>query len=102
MSSFVKYVTFDSHNALTSATFWAAAFGMVMGERVPESKEIKNRVHLDLGTTDGIEEEIARPEELGASPRTRTRGTSNGRSWQTQKATSSAWPLPSTDLTDIE
>ena len=90
MSSIVKHITFDSHNALASAEFWATALGMqVMGEpsehfamvggpdrpkhhpmlmflKVPESKELKNRVHLDLETTDDLEGEISRLEGLGA------------------------------------
>ena len=91
MTSIVKHVTFDSHDALESATFWAATLGMeVMGEpsehfamvggparpkhhpilmflKVPEGKELKNRVHLDLETTDDIDTEITRLEGLGAT-----------------------------------
>ena len=90
MSTIVKHITVDSHDALKAANFWAAALGMeVVGEptehfavvagpnrpenhpllmfvKVPEDKEIKNRVHLDLETTDPVEEEVARLERLGA------------------------------------
>lgn len=90
MSTTIKHITFDSHDALVAATFWAATLGMeVVGEpsehfavvggpllpkqhpvlmflKVPEGKQLKNRVHLDLETTDGVEHEIARLIELGA------------------------------------
>lgn len=90
MASIVKHVTFDSHNAKTVAEFWAAAldfevvgdasefFAVVGGpnrperhpglmfQQVPEGKELKNRVHLDLEAEDPPAE-IARLEALGAT-----------------------------------
>jgi len=35
---------------------------------VPESKEIKNRLHLDLMPPGSMEEEVARLTQLGATP----------------------------------
>ena len=91
MASKVQHITFDSHNALVAAEFWAAALGFeVIGEpheafavvggpampkdhpllmfsKVPESKEIKNRVHLDLEVEGSVADEVARLETLGAT-----------------------------------
>jgi catechol 2,3-dioxygenase-like lactoylglutathione lyase family enzyme len=36
---------------------------------VPEDKVVKNRVHLDLGATEDLEEEVERLESLGATIR---------------------------------
>jgi hypothetical protein len=80
-------VTFDCENPAVLARFWAAALGYVLnGEptqevatvedprgrdtemvfvRVPESKTVKNRVHVDLGTND-METEVQRLVGLGA------------------------------------
>lgn len=70
MPSFVKSVTFDCHDPLAVAAFWAAALGSDVDEdstaerawvepsgwggpslwfqRVPEPKVAKNRQHFDL------------------------------------------------------
>lgn len=90
MTSIVRHVTFDSHDAARAATFWAAALGfevigdpsehfavvggpampedhpLLMFSKVPEDKSVKNRVHLDLEAED-VAAEIARLEELGAT-----------------------------------
>ena len=74
MASIVTHVTFDTHHAKAVAEFWAAAldlevvgdasehFAIVGGpnrpdrhpalvfQQAPESKELKNRLHLDLET----------------------------------------------------
>lgn len=91
MATFVKHITFDAHDAGATAAFWAAALGFdVLGEpseafavvggpnkpadhpllmfaKVPEGKEVKNRVHIDLETDDPVAGEIERLEQLGAS-----------------------------------
>jgi predicted enzyme related to lactoylglutathione lyase len=82
-------ITFDSTDALRLAEFWAAALGRVVDDgatadfasiglhedasarphfmfmKVPEGKTAKNRVHLDLITTD-LEDEAERLVGLGA------------------------------------
>ena len=40
---------------------------ILMFLKVPKDKQLKNRVHLDLETAEGVEEEITRLEALGAS-----------------------------------
>lgn len=91
MSSVVRHITFDCHNAGRVAEFWAAALGFeVIGEpseafavvggpaapedhpllmfsQVPEGKEVKNRVHLDLEADGPVADEVARLESLGAT-----------------------------------
>ena len=80
------YVTIDAVDAERAATFWAALldteieewfddgrFAFLKGgeglpvvciQRVPEAKEGKNRVHLDLGVDD-LDRATRRVEELG-------------------------------------
>jgi predicted enzyme related to lactoylglutathione lyase len=82
--------SFDAHDAAEVARFWAAALGRELADgataddavvlpgdvatsgprlafhRVPEPKTVKNRMHLDLVTTD-IESESARLIGLGAT-----------------------------------
>jgi Glyoxalase-like domain len=89
MATFIKSVTFDAANALTLATFWAAALGSDVDEdstpdkafveaagwggpnlwfsRVPEPKTAKNRVHFDLRAPGPMAAEVARLERLGAT-----------------------------------
>ena len=91
MASSIKHITFDCDNAQAEAAFWSAALGLdVVGEpsehfavidgparpqghpllmfaKVPEGKRAKNRVHLDLETADGVENEIERLTALGAT-----------------------------------
>ena len=89
MASTVYAISFDASDAQVAATFWAAALGRAVGEgassdnasvtadpaipgsgigfhRVPEGKTVKNRMHLDLITTD-FDAEVGRLTELGAS-----------------------------------
>jgi Glyoxalase-like domain len=89
MVTFIKSVTFDCRDALRLAEFWAAALGSDVDEdstpqkafveapgwggpniwfaRVPEPKTAKNRLHFDLRAPNGISEEVARLQGLGAS-----------------------------------
>ena len=96
MSSTRLGISFDARNAKVAATFWAAALGRavepggdetaaavaadpaVPGSRigfrqVPEDKQVKNRVHLDLGTT-GLDAEVQRLTGLGATTLSETSG----------------------------
>ena len=90
MVSFIKSVTFDCHEPLKVAAFWAAALGSDVDEdstpdrawvepagwggpslwfqKVPEGKTAKNRQHFDLrvALTD-VPSEVRRLEALGAS-----------------------------------
>ena len=91
MSVTLQAVTFDCANAARLAGFWSevleravddgaseefAAIGTAGGQpggstlmfiRVPEAKQVKNRVHLDLGAAD-LAAETERVVKLGASP----------------------------------
>jgi len=77
--------SFDAADAARVASFWAAALGGSVGDeptaefaqvtangtmlcfsQVPESKDVKNRVHLDL-TADDLDAEVARLQSLGAT-----------------------------------
>ncbi len=80
----IGHITFDCEDPLTVATFWASVLSLEIendwGEfvrltagqggiklafaKVPESKEVKNRMHLDI-STENRESEIARLEALG-------------------------------------
>jgi predicted enzyme related to lactoylglutathione lyase len=89
MSSTVFGVAFDARDARAAASFWAAALGRTVADgadgdnaaisadpavpgsrigfhRVPEGKTVKNRVHLDLITTD-FDAEVGRLTGLGAT-----------------------------------
>jgi uncharacterized protein (UPF0254 family) len=87
VASFIKYVTFDCENPRTLAAFWSeltgyqivaeeegfAALGApdkrgvrgILFWKVPEPKNSKNRMHVDLATRNP-DEEIARLVSLGA------------------------------------
>ncbi|MEV8586211.1 VOC family protein [Streptomyces sp. NPDC051180] len=89
MSSLVRHVTIDCADAHALATFWAEALDAELAEddfpgdpeatvvspgasllfiQVPESKAVKNRVHLDLQPQDRTrDEEIDRLLALGAT-----------------------------------
>ena len=89
MVSFIKSVTFDCHEPLLVAAFWARALGSNVDEdstqqrawvepagwggpslwflRVPESKSAKNRQHFDLRPTGSHDDEVARLISLGAA-----------------------------------
>jgi predicted enzyme related to lactoylglutathione lyase len=88
MASTMLGVSFDVQDAKTVANFWAAALGRVVSEdadsdnaavnepgsngsyigfhRVPEPKTVKNRMHLDLITSD-FDNEVERLIGLGAT-----------------------------------
>jgi hypothetical protein len=88
MPSYVKSVTFDCHDSLVVAAFWAAALGSTVDEdstperawvepagwggpnlwfqRVPEDKAAKNRQHFDLRAMGPLREERDRLVSLGA------------------------------------
>jgi hypothetical protein len=89
MSSFVKSVTFDCHDPLKTAAFWAEALGSNVDEdstpdrawvepagwggpnlwfqKVPEDKVAKNRQHFDLRVMGDLEAERVRLVALGAT-----------------------------------
>jgi Glyoxalase-like domain len=89
MVSFIKAVTFDCHEPLLVAAFWAEALGSNVDEdstaerawvepagwggpslwfvRVPEPKSAKNRQHFDLRPTGMHADEVSRLVALGAS-----------------------------------
>ncbi len=99
MASVIKNVSFDAHDALALATFWAAALGSDVDEdstpekafveaagwggpniwftRVPEPKTAKNRVHLDLRAPGAMDDEVRRLERLGATVLRRDEGITN-------------------------
>ncbi len=89
MSSTLFGLAYDARDAKAAATFWAAALGRTVAEgadsdkavveagdvatsgpriafhKVAEGKTVKNRLHLDLITTD-FGAELARLEGMGA------------------------------------
>ena len=89
MASFIKNLTFDCHDALRVAQFWAATLGSNVDEdstaekayveapgwggpnmwfnAVPEPKTAKNRIHLDLRAPGTIPDEVRRLTGLGAT-----------------------------------
>jgi hypothetical protein len=89
MVAFIKSVTFDSHEPLLVAAFWAEALGSNVDEdstpdrawvepaswggpslwfvRVPEQKSAKNRLHFDLRPMGSHADEVGRLISLGAS-----------------------------------
>jgi predicted enzyme related to lactoylglutathione lyase len=93
MSLRINQVTFDSHEPVKQAAFWAAAMGwsedaenpslpdddeaailsadrsqVLLFIRVPEGKTVKNRVHLDVSPTDSTRDaEVERLVGLGAT-----------------------------------
>jgi predicted enzyme related to lactoylglutathione lyase len=102
MSSTVYGFSFDADDAQKVASFWAAALGRTVADgasrdraavspdpaipgsgigfyRVPEGKTVKNRMHLDLITTD-FDTEIGRLTGLGA---TKLNEIKNGAHWVT-------------------
>ena len=87
MTSSVHHVTFDSRDPYALAGFWAAVLGGRLGEddrpgdpevevragstallfvEVPDGKQVKNRVHLDLRPDRARDEEVERVLGLGA------------------------------------
>ncbi len=99
MSSTVLGVTFDAQDAQAAASFWAQTLGRdlapgasaaravleadpaIPGSRigflqVPEGKTVKNRMHVDLVTSD-LDAEVERLTVLGATKLNEVRGTSH-------------------------
>lgn len=87
MTSSIAVVVIDCVDSKPVAEFWMAALGYEEGLRhgdwvllrdprgigpalsvdpVPESKQLKNRLHLDLMPPGSMEAEVARLSELGA------------------------------------
>ncbi len=89
MTSFIKSATFDCHDPVLVATFWAAALGSDVDEdstadrawvepagwggpslwfvRVPDCKTAKNRQHFDLRAIGDRTDEVRRLVGLGAT-----------------------------------
>jgi hypothetical protein len=87
MTASLSNITFDCHDPLAMAAFWAAVLGRPVDEgasayfctidhpgtpsyffaKVPEGKAAKNRMHLDLAADDP-EAEVQRLVGLGAAP----------------------------------
>jgi predicted enzyme related to lactoylglutathione lyase len=93
MVSRISHTSFDALDAFAQSQFWAGVLGWVQNPedpnlpeheecmiyapdgnvrmlfiQVPELKQLKNRVHLDIQATDGTrEEEMERVTTLGAS-----------------------------------
>lgn len=93
MSLKINQITFDAHEPVRQAAFWASAMGwfedadnpglpeddeaailsadrshVLLFIRVPEGKSVKNRVHLDVSPTDSTRDaEVERLVALGAS-----------------------------------
>jgi catechol 2,3-dioxygenase-like lactoylglutathione lyase family enzyme len=94
MTSRISHTTFDCRDAFALSEFWKQVLGygdvpgdpnlpgheecMIIGPgqeprllfvEVPEGKQVKNRVHLDLEPTDRArDDEIERVVDLGATP----------------------------------
>lgn len=102
MTSLVRHLTFDSHDAYAQGTFWAEVLGGKLADddfpgdpealvesdgvtllfvTVPETKTIKNRLHVDLQPQDRTrDEEVERIVALGATQVADHRRP-NGRGW---------------------
>jgi predicted enzyme related to lactoylglutathione lyase len=95
MPPFIRNITFDASDPERLANFWAAALewelrdGFVMSpsgaprlnfERVPESKTVKNRVHLDINADDR-EGYVQRLMALGARKELDVEDASGEYSW---------------------
>ncbi|NBE56551.1 VOC family protein, partial [Streptomyces boluensis] len=104
MTSHVRHLTYDSHDAYAQAEFWAQVLGGKVSDEdapgdpealvewagvpflfvtVPEAKSVKNRLHVDLQPQDRTrDEEVTRLLALGARPFADHR-TEDGRGWVT-------------------
>ncbi|WP_328989898.1 VOC family protein [Kribbella sp. NBC_01245] len=90
MSSLVRHITFDAHNAYEIATFWAKVVdghvhpddkpeddsvlvvtkdgADLLFEQNPDDKTVKNRVHFDLQPTERTrDDEVAWLQTIGAT-----------------------------------
>ena len=92
MTALISHTTFDSRDAYTMSVFWSGVLGFaedpddpnepgdeecmifsangsqrLLFIEVPDAKQVKNRVHLDLKPADGTrEQELERLLQLGA------------------------------------
>ena len=87
MAACIAVIVIDGRDSQPMAEFWMAALGYETAARdgdwikvrdpkgvgpalaidpVPESKIVKNRVHLDLMPSGSVEAEVARLRQLGA------------------------------------
>ena len=92
MTALISHTTFDSHDAHAMSLFWGAVLGFaedpddpnepgdeecmifsadgsqrLLFIEVPDGKQVKNRVHLDLKPAEGIrDQELERLLQLGA------------------------------------
>jgi len=104
MTSLVRHLTFDSHDAYRQGTFWAEVLGGSIADddvpgdpealvqadgitllfvTVPDAKTVKNRVHVDLQPQDRTrDEEVERLLTLGAKVHDDQRRP-DGRGWVT-------------------
>jgi hypothetical protein len=105
-SSVVHNITFDCQDPFAQATWWAQVTGgsvgsddfagdpearveppagvsapVILFERVPETKTLKNRVHVDLVPDTTREAEVARLVDLGAGVRDRSHVRPDGSGW---------------------
>ncbi len=102
----INQITFDAHEPAAISRFWSEAFGfaedpndpnlpehdeaaiyspdrsqVVLFIRVPEGKTVKNRVHLDVSSTDLTrDQEVERLQALGATIYD-NRVTPEGKGW---------------------
>jgi predicted enzyme related to lactoylglutathione lyase len=88
MATSMLAVVVDCRDSLSQATYWATTLGHQVSERnaheyevsdpasggtplyfmnVPESKSVKNRLHIDITTDGSIDDEVARLTAMGAS-----------------------------------
>jgi hypothetical protein len=73
MTSRVSHTTIDCHNAYELSEWWKPVLGYadvdsLLFIEVPEAKQVKNRIHLDLRPTDRRrDDEIERVLGLGAT-----------------------------------
>ncbi|CAM5669733.1 VOC family protein OS=Streptomyces alboniger OX=132473 GN=CP975_15090 PE=4 SV=1 [Streptomyces alboniger] len=104
MTSLVRHLTFDCHDAHRQGTFWAEVLGGSLADddfpgdpeaqveadgltllfvTVPDAKTVKNRVHVDLQPQDRTrDEEVERLLSLGAKLHDDQRRP-DGRGWVT-------------------
>jgi hypothetical protein len=106
MTSRISHVSVDCHNAHAQSVWWAEVLGMsqdpedpnepgheecmifsadgrtrVLFIEVPDEKQVKNRLHLDLRPVDGTrDQEVERLVDLGATE-VDDRRTSAGAGW---------------------
>ena len=66
MTALISHTSFDSLDAFASSVFWGAQ--RLLFIEVPDTKQVKNRVHLDLKPAAGTRDlELERLLELGST-----------------------------------